>query len=96
MLKTNATNYPIRLSPTRQCDAPRLNRSLGVKTYLLYIHDDRYTVPTMDSVTVSGDERALQLARERLASSPHYYAVEVWEDDRLVGRVGKPEAPGTP
>ena len=63
--------------------------------YVLYIHDDRYTVPTMDSITVSGDERARELAHQRLASSTHYYAAELWEDDRLVERLEKSDTAGT-
>jgi hypothetical protein len=55
-----------------------------MKTYVLYLHDDRYSVPTLDSIIVDGDERGRQLAAERLASSPHYLLVELWEDDRLV------------
>ena len=62
-----------------------------MRTYVIYVHDDRYTVPTLDSITASGDERARQLTRERLASSPHYHAVELWEDDRMVARLEKPE-----
>lgn len=67
-----------------------------MKTYVLYIHDDRYTVPTLDSIVATGDERALQLAGDRLASSPRYYAAELWEGDRRVGRLEKPPAPATP
>lgn len=67
-----------------------------MKTYVLYVHDDRYTVPTLDSIAVDGDERAVQLAADRLASSPHYYAAELWEDDRLVRRLEKPRTPTTP
>jgi hypothetical protein len=65
-----------------------------MKTYILYLHDDRYSVPTMDSITVGGDERAIELAGERLASSPHYFAAELWEDDRMVKRLEKPAKPG--
>ncbi len=64
-----------------------------MKTYLLYIHDDRYTVPTLDSIAVDGDERARELALERLASSPHYRAADLWEDDRLVEKLTRPSNP---
>ena len=67
-----------------------------MKIYVLYIHDDRYTVPTLDSIAANADERAVRLAVDRLASSPHYYAAELWEDDRLVKRLEKPPAPTTP
>ncbi|MGI8840975.1 MAG: hypothetical protein ACR2F8_09400 [Caulobacteraceae bacterium] len=66
-----------------------------MKTYVLYIHDDRYTVPTLDSITAEGDQRAHQLAAKRLASSPHYHGAELWEDDRLVERLARPPAPAS-
>jgi hypothetical protein len=64
-----------------------LLRGAVLKTYTLYIHDDRYSVPSLDAVTVSGDARAREIAQGRLAASPHYRAVEIWEDDRFVGKV---------
>ena len=96
MRRAKAANYPVRLSPRRQFGVLKLNRSAGMKTYALYIHDDRYTVPTLDTITVGGDERARELAGDRLASSPHYYATELWEGDRLVERLEKPGSPEHP
>ena len=61
-----------------------------LKTYVLYVHEDRYSVPTLDSITVAGDELARAAAADRLASSAHYRAVELWEDDRLVAKLEKP------
>jgi hypothetical protein len=65
-----------------------------LKTYVLYIHDDRYSVPTMDTLTVSSDARARELAVQRLGSSEHYRGVEIWEGDRLVEELSaSPPAP---
>lgn len=67
-------------------------------TYTLYIEDERYAAPTLLTVEVRGDERVRELASERLAQSPHYRAVEIWDDDRLVGKVeagGRATAPAT-
>lgn len=61
----------------------------ALKTYMLYVHDDRYSVPNLDTVTVRDDERAIEIATQRLSSSPHYRLVEMWEDDRLVCRIGR-------
>ena len=55
-----------------------------MNSYILYIHDRRYSAPTMDILTVASDQRACELAARRLASSPNYLRAEVWEDDRLV------------
>lgn len=60
-----------------------------MKTYLLYVNDDRYSVPTLDTLIVRGDDRAIEIAAQRLASSPRYRSVEVWEDERLVCRIGR-------
>lgn len=61
-----------------------------LKTYTLYIHDDRYSVPSLDAVTVRDDERALEIGQSRLMVSPHYRAVEVWEDERFLGKFERP------
>jgi len=60
-----------------------------VNTYMLYVHDDRYTVPTLDTVIVRDDDRAIEIAAQRLSSSPHYRAVEMWDDDRLVCQIDR-------
>jgi hypothetical protein len=57
-----------------------------LNVYILYVHDDRYSVPTLDTVSVRDDARASELAVKRLGASPHYKAVEVWDGDRLVCR----------
>lgn len=82
------------MAPRGPCDgtgAPRGIRA-RLQTYVLYIHDNRYSVPTLDSITVVDDGRARALAADRLASSAHYHAVELWEDDRLVAKLEKPPA----
>lgn len=62
-----------------------------MRTYILYVHDDRYSVPTLDTVIVRNDARAIEIADKRLASSAHYWTVEVWEDERLVYRINRPD-----
>ncbi|HXV01224.1 MAG TPA: hypothetical protein VG166_12070 [Caulobacteraceae bacterium] len=56
---------------------------------MLYIQDDRYQSKTLEVVLAPSDESASELARMCLESSPHYLAVEVWDDDRRVIRVEK-------
>ncbi len=58
-----------------------------MKTYTLYVEDDRYAAPTLLTVEARDDERVRELAQRRLAESPHYLGVEIWEDDRLVDQV---------
>ena len=56
-------------------------------TYTLYVHDGRYVVPTFMTVDVHDDEAARAFARRHLESSPHYTAVEIWDDERRVGEL---------
>jgi hypothetical protein len=63
-----------------------------LKTYALYIHDDRYSVSTLDLVTASDDECVARIGMRRLAASPHHRSVEIWDDDRLVGRFDRPDS----
>ncbi|HEX4197741.1 MAG TPA: hypothetical protein VHZ26_09880 [Caulobacteraceae bacterium] len=65
-------------------------RGVELKTYTLYIHDDRYSVPSLDAVTVRDDQRALEVGRNRLTVSPHYRLIEVWEDDRFIDKFARP------
>ena len=57
------------------------------KLYTLYIDDDRYSVPSLDAVDAEDDEAASAAAQLRLALSPHYRAIEVWDGDRCVTRL---------
>jgi hypothetical protein len=61
-----------------------------VKTYLLYVHDERYSVPTLDTIVVADDERAQEIAAARLIGSRHYRSVEVWDEARLVCGIDRP------
>jgi hypothetical protein len=67
--------------------APHRWPGLTVKIFTLYVDDDRYSVPTLFTVDVHDDAGAMAFATELLNSSPHYLAVEVWDDDRRVGKV---------
>jgi hypothetical protein len=61
-----------------------------LKTYLVYVHDDRYSVPSPYTVSVEDDQRMRAWAAERLATSAHYRAIEAFEDERLICRVERP------
>ena len=60
---------------------------MTVQTYTLYVHDRRYSVPTLLAADFAHDERALQYARDHLKSSDHYFAVEVWLDDDKLAHI---------
>jgi hypothetical protein len=64
-----------------------------VKTYTVYVHDARYAAPTLLLVEMGDDELVRAYASERLGQSSDYLAVEIWDNDRLVGRLERaPEA----
>jgi hypothetical protein len=54
------------------------------RSYSIYIHDDRYSVPTLLFITADADERVRELATQRLAESAHYRSVDVHHDDELL------------
>jgi hypothetical protein len=56
-----------------------------VKIFALYVEDDRYSVPTLVTAELPDDAAAMAHAMALLNASPHYRAVEVWDDDRRVG-----------
>ena len=53
-----------------------------VQTFQLYVHDDRYVVPTLVFVEVATIERARTRAEELLSNSPHHLSVEVCQGGR--------------
>ena len=55
-----------------------------VTTYTLYVRDGRYAVPTLLTIEARDDEAARADARQYLGRSPHYSAVEIWDDERKV------------
>lgn len=59
----------------------------ALKTYSILIHDDRYAEPTLLIAGVRGEERVVEIAREKLAECPHYRAVEVFEGERALLRI---------
>jgi hypothetical protein len=51
---------------------------LVVNAYTILIHDRRWRRPLVLDAEMARDARACEYAREQLASSSHYAAVEVW------------------
>ncbi|HUO22583.1 MAG TPA: hypothetical protein VMU59_08725 [Caulobacteraceae bacterium] len=60
--------------------------------YTLYIEDDRYQVPSLLTVELAGDPEAMAHVDQLFARSAHYQAIEIWEEDRRVGRAVRPDA----
>jgi hypothetical protein len=49
----------------------------------------RYDVPTVSLVVARDAERARELARKSLGESLHHVAIEIRENDLLIGRVDR-------
>ena len=49
-----------------------------MKAYRILVQDNRMSGTVELAAEMRGDARALEFARDRLASSEHVYAVEVW------------------
>jgi hypothetical protein len=51
-----------------------------VRDFVLYVLDDRSTVPTLIMVSAANDVRAKAIAKAKLDESPHHLAVDVTEN----------------
>ena len=52
-------------------------------TFTFYIHDNRYTVPSLAIVDADDEAGARVLATDRLLESTHHTAIDVCEADVL-------------
>lgn len=60
-----------------------------MRTFSFYIHDRRYSVPTLQLVTVRDEDRARELALQRLEETDHHLAVEVVEGQTELFRLSR-------
>ena len=71
----------VALGDRRRTRAGRLATESHVKAYRILVHDRRWREPVELAAEMARDERACEYARERLASSDYYDAVEVWRGE---------------
>ncbi len=55
----------------------------------LFIHDDRYTIPTVRLLEATDQETALDLALRALRETPHHRGVELWRDDERLAALSR-------
>lgn len=60
-----------------------------MRTFVLYLSDDRYSAPQLIFVTTDCESRARELADRELAKSCHHQSIEVREGDTLFYRLGR-------
>jgi hypothetical protein len=59
-----------------------------VRSFEVYVHDDRYSVLTLHMISVKDESRAREIAEGLMAESAHHLGVEVAEDGRRLFGVG--------
>jgi hypothetical protein len=59
-----------------------------MKTFELFVHDDRYSVPTLHLIPAMEAGVARRSAEILWASSPHYLGVELWCDGEEILTLG--------
>ena len=57
-------------------------------TFELFVHDDRYSVPTLHLLSLAGAAVARTAAEALLDSSPHYLGVELCHDGEQILTLG--------
>jgi hypothetical protein len=57
-------------------------------TFELFVHDDRYSVPTLHLVSCAGETAARIAAEALLGASPHHLGVEVCCADEQILSLG--------
>jgi hypothetical protein len=60
-----------------------------LRTFTIFVRDARYSVPTIRFVTVTTEERAVELAKAQLLESRHHLAIELCEDDKPLARLDR-------
>jgi hypothetical protein len=58
-----------------------------MRTFTFFVHDDRYSVPTVDFVMADDADKARALAAQRLLASSHHRNVEVSENGGVLFNV---------
>lgn len=57
-------------------------------TFEAFVHDDRYTVPTLHLVSAADEASARSLADELLRASPHHLGVELCHNGEQLAAIG--------
>lgn len=54
----------------------------------VFVHDDRYSVPTLHLISAADDSDARDAASALLGASPHHLGVELWRDGDQIAALG--------
>ncbi|HEX3700729.1 MAG TPA: hypothetical protein VHV27_08660 [Phenylobacterium sp.] len=59
-----------------------------MNTFEAFVHDDRYTVPTLHLLSAKDDVEARTIADALLRASPHHLGVELCRNGEQIGILG--------
>jgi hypothetical protein len=59
-----------------------------LSAFEIFVHDDRYSVPTLHLVPAAYESAARRLAQVLLLSSAHHQGVELWRDGEQLLSLG--------
>ncbi len=62
-------------------------RRLSMRTFVFFIHDRRYSVPTLHFISAPDESTAHALARSHLDETPHHLAIDVLEGETELFRL---------
>lgn len=54
----------------------------------VFVHDDRYSVPTLQLISADDDFEAREAAKALLRASPHHLGVELWRGGDQIAALG--------
>ena len=57
-------------------------------TYEIFVHDERYSVPTLQLVTLADEAEARLVADALLRNSPRHLGVELWRSGEQLMALG--------
>lgn len=60
-----------------------------MRTYTVYIHDARYSVPSLVFIDITPDTLVGDIARQKLEESEHHLGVEVLDGDTVLFRIAR-------
>jgi len=57
-------------------------------SFEVFVHDDRYSVPTLQLISADDDFEAREAAQALLRASPHHLGIELWRGGDMIAALG--------
>ena len=75
-------------SPTYSPEGSVETDPVLMRAFQIFVHDDRYSVPTLHLVPAAYESAARRLAEALLLTSAHHQGVELWRDGEQLLALG--------